>query len=102
MRKQITATDNLGNEIFIDPNHLRINAAGTRMEVACYPEKDLDRGDRQPKYFNFHHLKLDPTDKEVLETIFKQEVASQVALKIANQKALRKSKRQKNITRARL
>ncbi len=62
-----------GSRITIDPGDVAINAAGTNMTVATYPDKNLDRGDRRPVYENFRELELGPTNKEKLEAIFKAE-----------------------------
>lgn len=41
MKPFIIGTDiTTGRELSVDPNHVRINNAGTNMEVATYYEKD--------------------------------------------------------------
>lgn len=87
MKKTILATDQRGQEILVDPNDFFLNEAGTNMFVACHPEKNLDRGDRRPRYFNFHHIKFDPSDREEIEKLFTQRAAEQAAkIKIAKKK----------------
>lgn len=93
MKQYLNATDSVGQEITVDPNDVKMNPAGTNMQVACYPEKDLDRGDRRPKYINFHHLKFDPDDRAEMEKLFKEKSA-QISAKIKpEKKALRKAKK---------
>lgn len=93
MKQYLNATDSVGQEITVDPNDVKMNPAGTNMQVACYPEKDLNRGDRRPKYINFHHLKFDPDDRAEIEKLFKEKSA-QISAKIKpEKKALRKAKK---------
>lgn len=93
MKQFLNATNSTGQEIMVDPNNVKMNAAGTNMSVACYPEKDLDRGDKRPKYVNFHHLKFDPDDKEKMEKIFKEKAAQQAARVKAEESAMRRAKK---------
>jgi len=93
MRQSMLATNSSGQEIMVDPNDVKINAAGTNMCVACYPEKNLDRGDQRPQYLNFHHLKLDPSDKEEMEKIFQQKSADIAAAKKSGKLAIRRAKK---------
>lgn len=93
MKQYLNATDCAGQEITVDPNDVRMNPAGTNMQVACYPEKNLDRGDRRPEYVNFHHLKFDPDDRAEMEKLFKEKAAEHAAKIKPEKKALRKAKK---------
>ncbi len=75
MKSFLNATNSCGEEIFVDPNDVKVNPARTNMTVACYHEKDLDMGNREPKYENYHHIRFDPKDKEEMEKIFKLKAA---------------------------
>lgn len=93
MKSFLNATNSAGQEIMVDPNDTKINAAGTNMTVACYPEKSLDRGDHRPEYINFHHLKFDPDDRTEMEKLFKEKSAQILAKMKPQKKALRKAKK---------
>ncbi len=93
MKQFLNATNSTGQEIMVDPNDVKLNAAGTNMSVACYPEKNLNRGDKRPEYINFHHLKFDPDDKEEMEKIFKEKAADIAAKNKANKLAMRRAKK---------
>jgi len=64
-----------GSRITIDPGNVIINAAGTNMTVATYPDKKLNLGDKRPVYENFRELELGTRNKEKLEVIFKEKQA---------------------------
>lgn len=90
------ATDNVGNEISVNPNWVRLNDAGASMLVATYPEKELDRGNQEPVFINFHCLHLKDEDKETLENIFKLERAMHYSEKKSkNKRGKSKNKREK-------
>lgn len=93
MKQFLNATNSTGQEIMVDPNDVKLNAAGTNMQVACYPEKDLDIGDRRPKYINFHHLKFDPDDRAEMEKLFKEKSAEMSAKTKPEDIALRQARR---------
>ena len=93
MKQYLNATDCARQEITVHPNDVRMNPAGTNMQVACYPEKNLDRGDRRPEYVNFHHLKFDPDDRAEMEKLFKEKAAEHAAKIKPEKKALRKAKK---------
>lgn len=81
-----------GSRITIDPGNVIINAAGTNMTVATYPDKNLNRGDRRPVYENFRELELGDRNKEKLESIFK---AEQQKLKMKTKKTKTAARRQR-------
>jgi len=81
---------NNGGETMVDPNQVKMNSAGTNMQVACYPEKNLDRGNREPQFINWHHITFLPEDKKIMEEVFKRKAAEMTAWK----KKLKKIKKQ--------
>lgn len=91
----MTATDSVGNEISVDPNWVHLNDAGTNMAVATYPEKELDRGNRQPVFVDYRHLYLEKEDRIVLENIFELKKAAQHAQKKTGKKSFRKYRKEK-------
>lgn len=64
-----------GSELTVDPNQVRINAAGTNMEAATYPRKAIDRGDKNIYWEYFRTINLKPENLKIMEEIFKSEVA---------------------------
>lgn len=95
MKPFIIATDNVGNEISVDPNVVRINDAGTNMTVATYPEKELNRGNTQPIFADYRHLLVEKEDRAILENIFELEKAKQHGEEKSGQKAFRKYRKEK-------
>jgi len=81
-----------GSRITIDPGNVIINAAGTNMTVATYPDKKLNVGDKRPVYENFRELELGLRNKEKLESIFKVE---QQKLKTKNKKIKTAARKQR-------
>lgn len=77
--------------VSVDPNRVKINDAGTNMMVATYCERDLDRGDKRPKFVNFSLLHLKDEERQILENIFKNE----------RKKIAKKRKDEKNCSRKR-
>jgi len=95
MKPFLSATDNVGNEISVDPNDVRINDAGTNMTVATYPEKELDRGNTQPVFIDYCHLYMEKEDRAILKNIFKLKKAKQHGEEKSGQKAFRKYRKEK-------
>lgn len=91
MMNFITTGDNAGNEITIDPNDVRLSDAGNNLLVATYSAKDLDRGNTEPVFINFHCLRLEDKDRAFLEGIFKLEKAAW-KIRQKNKKRKRKNK----------
>lgn len=84
MKPLINAENSRGEKIMVDLNDVSLNAAGTNMSVATYPEKELNRGNRKPVYEGYKSLKLLPNDKKTVEELFK--------LKLAEKEAKRKQR----------
>lgn len=82
-----------GRELSVDPNHVRINEAGTNMTVATYSEKDWDRGSTKPVYLNYAHLHFSEEDRNILINIFKAEKVKKEEKRKKRQKKLKKSKK---------
>lgn len=93
MKKCLNATDQSGQDILVDPNDVKLNAAGTNMAVSCRPDNNLNRGDQRPEYVNFHHLKFEPSDKEEMDRLFKELVAEKAAKIRAEKLAIRRAKK---------
>jgi len=81
-----------GYEISIDPNKIQINKSGTNMKVATYSERDLNRGDNEPKFINFKTLDLRPEAFEILNGIFKIEQSKLKGIKKVHETAIRAEK----------
>ena len=82
-----------GRELSVDPNHVRINEAGTNMTVATYSEKDWDRGNTKSVYMNYTHLHFSEEDRNILVDIFKAEKVKKEEKRKKRQKKLKKSKK---------
>lgn len=89
-----------GSEIAIDPNNVRINAAGTNMTVATYPAKEIDRGNTRPVYEPYRELTLGPGNRAKLEEIFKLEQKKLKKTKKSLKEAARKEKKNKQVAMA--
>lgn len=84
-----------GSEITIDPNYVKISAAGTNMKVATYPNKHLNVGDRRAVYENFRELELSKENRKKMEEIFKQEKVKLEEARKSKEAALRSQKKNK-------
>ncbi|MFA5131462.1 MAG: hypothetical protein WC467_03480 [Patescibacteria group bacterium] len=81
-----------GSEITIDPNDVTINAAGTNMAVATYPQENINKGDKRPVYVNFRELNLGPENQKKINEIFKEKQTDLLKTKKAKEKKLRRDR----------
>lgn len=85
-----------GSEITVDPNDVVMNAAGTNMTVATYPEKELNRGNKKPTFAGFRTLNVSPENLKKLEGIFLIE-AAKIKGRVKITKVSLRSERQKRV-----
>ncbi len=81
MKPLIEAENSRGDKIMVDPNEVILNAAGTNMSIATYPDRELNRGNRKPIYESYKTIRFNPLDKEGIDTLFNLKVSEQEAAK---------------------
>ncbi len=88
-----------GSEITVDPNNVVVNAAGTNMTVATYPEKQLTHGNKQPVFELFRTLEVGEKNQKKLESIFQIEAAKIRGRVKSTKTALRSEKKFNKVER---